>query len=80
MKKKRSSSLSFSLNPNTVFNELALFALIVFSSVIYSNAQYSEYGDYQSFANLNIDGSGNEEDLSFNNINQPGKQKMKSNS
>ena len=60
------------MKPSTVFNELVLFALIVFSSVIYSNAQNSDYGDYQSFANLNIDGSGNE-DLQFNNINQPGK-------
>ena len=77
MKKKRSSSLRFSLKPNTVFNDVVLFAIVAFSSVIYSNAQYSDYGDYQSFANLNIDGSGHEDDQ-FNNINQPGKRKMKS--
>ena len=75
MKKKRSSSLRFSLKPNTVFNDLVLFALIVCSSVIYSNAQYSDYGDYQSFANLNIEGSG-QEDQQFGNINQPGMRTM----
>ena len=72
MKKKRPSLRRFSLKPKNTFIEIAVLAVIVFSSVIYSNAQYQDYGNYQYFDN--IDGSGME-DQQFGNINQPGKQK-----
>ena len=64
MKKKRSSSFRFSLKPRKVFNILAVLASITIVSVIYSNAQNRDYGDYD------FQGSGFG-DQAFNNLNQP---------
>ena len=75
MKKKRPSLHRFSLKPKNIFNKITVLAVIVFSPVIYSNAQYQDYGNYQYFDN--IDGSGME-DQQFGNINQPGKRKVES--